>query len=190
MKVLKDVCGTRGFVDEGFIRFNKLKVGTLFRFLLSPVEILYMAVTSLVHTLAFQPLLAASAHRSECGTTSMRGLGSMVRVVDLVLRRLLWVNVAGIKKVALRKSPKYEARLKQEKKNPSDLMSLWSQNYILGHRGLPTHKCHGTPFLSRRLEKPKTPDVMPRYLLHLYGSFYQPGRICRTRPAGSAGHGL
>jgi hypothetical protein len=173
-KVLKDVCGTRGFVDEGFIRFNKLKVGTLFRFLLSPVEILYMAVTSLVHTLAFQPLLAASAHRSECGTTSMRGLGSMVRVVDLVLRRLLWVNVTGLfNKLALMKSPKYVARLKQEKKNPSDLRSLWSQNYILGHRGLPTHKCQGVPFLSRRVEKPKRPAVTPR-LLHLYGSFYQP----------------
>ena len=152
IKVLQDVCGTRGFVDEKIIRFKKVKVGTLFRFLISPVEILYMAVTTLIHTLAFQPLLAASAHRSECGTLSMRGLGSMVRVVDLILRRKLWVNMNMTGK-------------------------RWSQNCRLGHRGIPTHECHGIPILCRRLERrpkniEKDSEVEPRLLLHFYGSFY------------------
>ena len=53
-----------------------------------------MSVTSLVHVLEFEPLLAALAHHKEFGSSSMRGLGSLVRVVvplvDLVLRKLLF----------------------------------------------------------------------------------------------------
>jgi len=178
VKVLQDVCGTRGFVDEGKIRFKKVKVGTLFRFLISPVEILYMAVTSLIHTLAFQPLLAASAHRSECGTLSMRGLGSMVRVVDLILRRKLWVDLTRtVHRHGIEKSPKYVKRLTEKNLHPSEL--AWSQNCRLGHRGIPTHECHGKPFLCRHLERrpeniEKDSAVAPRLLLHFYGSFYVP----------------
>jgi hypothetical protein len=147
IKVLQDACSTRDFVDNNIIRFTSVKVSTLFRFLISPVEILYMAVTSLIHTLAFQPLLAVSAHRSECGTLSMRGLGRMVRVVDLILRRKLWANVTlKVHEHCIRTSPTYVARLKKEDLHPSEL--AWSQNCRLGHRGIPTHKCYGIPFSS------------------------------------------
>ena len=186
IKVLQDVCGTRGFVDEGRIRFKKLKVGTFFRFMISPVEILYMAVTSLIHTLAFQPLLAASAHRSECGSSSMRGLGSMVRVVDLVLRRLLWVNATEwVLDGATKKSPRYVARyLRDEGKHPSALRGpAWTRVRKLGHRGVLGVECHGTPLLSNRLER-QTPtpaenkeskNTPKDSFLRLYGAFFQPG---------------
>ena len=76
-KVVQAVCGTEGFIDQGLmmtlIYFQNVKVGRLYRFLNSPVEILYMSVTRLVHALAIRQLLAACAHRSECGYSSMRG---------------------------------------------------------------------------------------------------------------------
>ena len=75
------------------IRFPNPKIGRFFHILNSPVEVLYISATSLVHVLAFQPLLAALAHRKEFGSSSMRSLGSLVRVVDLVLRKLRFQNI-------------------------------------------------------------------------------------------------
>ena len=51
-----------------------------------------MAVISLVDVLAFQPLLAAAAHRKASASAKimMGGLGSIVRTVDLVIRKLIF----------------------------------------------------------------------------------------------------
>jgi hypothetical protein len=71
----------------------------------------------------------------------MRCLGSMVRVVDLIMRRKLWANVTlKVHEHGIRTSPTYVARLKKEDLHPSEL--AWSQNCRLGHRGIPMHESH------------------------------------------------
>lgn len=128
VEAAKAVCSKEGFRDEKKIRFSA-KVGKAFKILVSPHRILYMAVMRMIYKLAWQPLLAACAHRSECGSSAMRGLGSMARVVDFVLTRELFVCL--------------------QKKNS------WHVHYPLGHRGFPEFKSKtGPAILSFRLEKP------------------------------------
>lgn len=179
IEAVKSVCSKKGFTDERKIRFDNPKIGTCFHYLNSPVEILYMAATSLVHVLGFQPLLAASAHRRECGSSSMRGLGSLVRVVDLVLRKLLFTNITStfrkfknrcLDRLARKKNLISKERVRDES---TKMACSWHEVFKLGHRGLPSFECNGEPWLSARLERvpkgSKDPD-----LLHLYGIFYTP----------------
>ena len=123
IEAAKAVCSTEGFRDEKKICFSS-KVGRAFKILVSPSRILYMAVIRMIYKLAWQPLLAACAHRSEFGSSAMRGLGSMARVVDFVLTRGLFVARS------------------------------WHVHYPLGHRGFQEFKSkRGPAVLSSRLEK-------------------------------------
>ena len=123
IEAAKAVCSTEGFRDEKKIRFSA-KTGRAFKILVSPSRILYMAVIRMIYKLAWQPLLAACAHRSEFGSSAMRGLGSMARNVDFVLTRGLFVARS------------------------------WHVHYPLGHRGFPEFKSkRGPAALSSRLEK-------------------------------------
>ena len=199
----------QGFTDERKIRFPNPKIGRCFHILNSPVEILYMSVTSLVHVLAFQPLLAASAHRKEFGSSSMRGLGSLVRVVDLVLRKLLFQNITNKVRNFTNKFRILVSRLKQEKaikalegnnqesaqaeRNGVSRVTAtkephqgWFEVPKLGHRGLPTIECTGDAWVSASLERVPAGCEDPPALLHLYGLFYNPAmataisRVIRT----------
>ena len=211
------VCSDQGFTDERKIRFDNPKIGKCFFILNSPVEILYMSVTSLVHVLAFQPLLAASAHRKEFGSASMRGLGSMVRVVDLVLRKLLFQNIENKFRI-LQSRIKQKRAIKEIKAalegNNQELAQAerdgatatrephrgWLEVPKLGHRGLPTIECTGDAWVSASLEHVPAGCNDPPALLHLYGLFYNPamataisrvirtiGKVCRMKAAEKEG---
>jgi len=144
----KAVCSKEGFCDEKKIRFSK-KIGRAFGILVSPSMIVYIAVESMIYKLAWQPLLAACAHRSEFGSSSMRGLGSTARDVNFVLTRGLFVC-----------HPSKHGR--------------WRKHYRLGHRGFSEVERHGPTWLSSRLEKKGGVNNEPLRLIHLYGSFYTP----------------
>ena len=144
----KAVCSKEGFRDEKKIRFPK-KIGRAFGILVSPSMIVYNAVQSMIYKLAWKPLLAACAHRSEFGSSAMRGLGSMARDVNFVLTRGLFVRY------------------------PSKLRG-WRNHYRLGHRGFSEIECNGSLWLSCHLEKKGGVNDEPLRLIHRYGSFYLP----------------
>ena len=139
----KDVCSKEGFRDKNKIQFPSKKVGRAFGILVSPNKIVYIAIVSMIHKMAWQPLLAACADRSEFGSSAMHGLGSMARAVNFVLTRGLFV------------SP-----------------SAWNMLYRLGHRGFPCIESKGTKLLSRRLEKKRDDESEPPRLIEMYGQFY------------------
>ena len=68
---VQQACSAEGFIGKGLIKVLSPEIGRAFYFLKRSAEIILMAVTSLVHVLAFQPLLAAAAHRNECASAKM-----------------------------------------------------------------------------------------------------------------------
>jgi hypothetical protein len=130
-EVAKEVRTSWGFRERNLIQFSP-KVGRMFRLLTTPWFILQVAITRFVHTVAFQPLLAACAHRDQCASSAMRGVGSLLRVILFLLQRGFFV-AAGRKK----SNPKWETMLR------------------MAHRDPPTHRVvKGCMLFSNRLESP------------------------------------
>ena len=173
---VQQACSAEGFICKGLIKLPSPKIGRAFYFLNRPAEILLMAVTSLVHVLAFQPLLAAAAHRNECASAKMGGLGSIVRTVDLVLRKLIFCVPGSVfRRYAAKRKEATRVHSATSRHRNEETFSFYEVPK-LGHRGVPSIECNGKPVVSSRLEKVQngSEGKEPPALLHLYGPFYTP----------------
>ena len=140
------VLSKEGFHDRNTASFSK-NIGNAFFCLTEPSYILFIAITSFIYTMAWQPLLSAAASRGESSSKAFGGMGFILRVVDYVLRRGCFVE--AFLNSSLKRNQKLKERLRREGKN---LLKPWDILLVLGHRGLPRIKCNGRTLLSRRLQ--------------------------------------
>ena len=92
MKAGTQVLSKEGFQDEKKFAFSK-KIGSVFFCLTEPSYILFIAITSFIYAMAWQPLLSAAASHGECSTKAFSGMESILRVVNYVLRRGCFVEI-------------------------------------------------------------------------------------------------
>ena len=80
------------FQDKKMVAFLK-NIGNAFFCLTEPSYILFIAITSFIYTMAWQPLLSAAASRGESSSKAFGGMGFILRIVDYVLRRGCFVEL-------------------------------------------------------------------------------------------------
>ena len=162
-------CSKDGFKDKQTFAFNE-KQGRCFYILNQPSFRLHIAVQSMIHELAWRPLLAACADNGENATQAMCGVNSMLTTVLLVLRKELFVVVSGNKADQFVRNFTRNARFRSISKG----CGKWTVTHRLGHRGPPSVECSGKTYFSTQLARlPKdATNTEPPALLHRYRKFY------------------
>jgi hypothetical protein len=165
LAAMRAVCSVGGFVDEKTL-YYKPKVGRVVFNMNEPHFILHLGISRFLNVYCWQPCLAACAHRKDCASARMRGLNSMVRIVQWVLMRGVWACV---------QIPNAKTK------------TTWRMKYKLGHRGCPGCTIVQTVvllLLTARLEDNRAwrdrkmcgdNDESVSPLRHLYGDLYTPG---------------